>query len=230
MKDPSQMDEKQTREEMIDRQLRHVGWISRYLKLEVNSVKSDFPNKQYILSEGPGDKSGRFIDYLLLAEDNSPLAFIEAKKFSQSEENGRAQARTYRDDIKKQIKETLPYFLTNGHKWLLTDQDGVERHVSGPFSQSDLSRRSEMYKSRTDPTKVNYGKIVTRPRNIIIVREILEHFQQGHRAALVCMATGTGKTRVAMAVIKALLDANIVRNALFVTDRTELTNQAKSAG
>jgi type I restriction enzyme R subunit len=44
------------------------------------------------------------------------------------------------------------------------------------------------------------------------------------------MATGTGKTRVAMAVIKALLDANIVRNVLFVTDRTELTNQAKSAG
>src|SRR2546429_6531793 len=107
MKDPSGMSEKQTRKELIDKQLRHVGWTSTYTKEEVNSVRSDFKAKAYVISEGPLDDSGRFIDYLLLAEDNSILAFIEAKKFSESEDKGRAQARTYLADIKKQIGESV---------------------------------------------------------------------------------------------------------------------------
>jgi len=139
----SHLTEKQTRK-FIDKQLEDADWIKRYIKDEVNSIRTNFTEKDYVLSEGEGDKSGRFIDYLLLAEDNTPLAFIEAKKFSVSEYKGRAQARTYLDDIKKQTGEELPYFLTNGNKWLLIDQDGIERHVSEPFSQSDLMRRREL--------------------------------------------------------------------------------------
>ncbi len=230
MKELSDMSEKQTRNELIDKQLRHVGWTSTYTKEEVNSVRSDFKAKAYVISEGPLDDSGRFIDYLLLAEDNSILAFIEAKKFSESEDKGRAQARTYLADIKKQIGESVPYFLTNGHKWLLIDQDGIERQVSGPFSQPDLQRRAELHRKRTDPTTINLGRIVDRPRNILIVKQMMEHVQTGHRTALVSMATGTGKTRVAMAIIDALIRANVVRNVLFVADRIALANQAKSAG
>ncbi len=63
-----------------------------------------------------------------------------------------------------------------------------------------------------------------------IVRQLSEHFAQGHRKALVQMATGTGKTRVAMALIDVLINANHVRNALFIADRTALVNQAKSSG
>lgn len=230
MKDTNDMNERQTREHLIDKQLRNVGWIKSYVKEEVNSVRSDFKNKEYIPSEGPDDKSGRFIDYLLLAEDNSPIAFIEVKRFSRSEDEGRAQARTYLSDIRKQINENLPYFLTNSNKWLFIDQDGIERQVSGPFSQSDLMRRTELYRKRMNPTKINISRIVDRPRNIIIVKQIMEHIQKGHRAGLISMATGTGKTRVAMSVIDTLIRANIVRNVLFVADRIALANQAKSAG
>ena len=35
--------------------------------------------------------------------------------------------------------------------------------------------------------------------------EMMKHIQAGHRAALISMATGTGKTRVAMAMIDILL-------------------------
>jgi len=77
--------EKYTRK-FIDKQLAKEGWIKRYIKDEVNSVLSNFKEKDYVLTKGEGDKSGRFIDYLLLAEDNSPLAFIEAKKFTVSED------------------------------------------------------------------------------------------------------------------------------------------------
>jgi type I restriction enzyme, R subunit len=224
------MNEKQTRDQLIDKQFKTVGWISKYVKEEVNSVKSNFRTKEFVLSQGRGDNYGRFIDYLLLAEDNSPIALIEAKKFSVSEDKGRAQSRTYLKDIESQTKEKIPIFLTNGNKWLLIDQDGIERHVSGIFSQADLKRRMELYRKRRDPTKINIGKIVDRPKSILIVKQMMEHIQNGHRSALINMATGTGKTRVAMAMIDVLLRSNIVRNVLFIADRIALTNQAKSAG
>ena len=224
------MNEKQTREQLIDKQLKSAGWLKKYIKEEVNSVKSNFRTKEYVFLEGSKDNSGRFIDYLLLAEDNSPLALIEAKKFSVSENKGRAQSRTYLKDIESQTNEKIPIFLTNGNKWLLIDQDGVERYVSGPFSQSDLKRRLELYRTQRDPVKINIGKIVDRPKSILIVKQMMEYIQKGHKSALISMATGTGKTRVAMAMIDVLLRANIVRNVLFIADRIALTDQAKSAG
>ena len=224
------LSEKQTREEIIDEALKKAGWLKSYIKEEVNSVRSIFKTKEYILSQGQSDDSGRFIDYLLLAEDNSPIGFIEAKKFSVSEDKGRAQARTYLNDIQKQTGEKLIYFLTNGHKWLLIDQDGVERHVSGPFSQSDLKRRMELFRKRRDPTKISIDKIVDRPRSVLVVKQLMEHIQKGHRSALISMATGTGKTRVAMSMIDVLLRANIVRNVLFIADRIALAGQAKTNG
>ncbi len=224
------MNEKQTRLELIDKQLKNVGWNKRYIKEEVNSVKSNFKTKEYILSQGTNDNSGRFIDYLLLAEDNSPIGLIEAKKFSVSEDKGRAQARTYLKDIESQTKERIPIFLTNGNKWLLIDQYGVERPVSGAFSQYDLTRRLDLHRKRRDPTKINIDRIVNRPRSLLIVKQMMEYIEKGHRSALISMATGTGKTRVAMAIIDDLLRANVIRNVLFIADRIALTNQAKSAG
>ena len=224
------MDEKQTREQLIDKQLVTAGWLKKYVKEEVNTIRSNFNTKEYVLSEGGDDDSGRFMDYLLLAEDNSLIAFIEAKKFSKSEDIGRAQSRTYLRDVEKQTSEKIPYFLTNGNKWLFIDQDGIERHVSGVFSQSDLKRRLELYRKKRDPTKINISNIVDRPRSILIVKQMMEHIHKGNRAGLISMATGTGKTRVAMGMIDILLKANIVRNVLFIADRIALTNQAKSAG
>ena len=224
------MDEKQTREQLIDKQLVTAGWLKKYVKEEVNTIRSNFNTKEYVLSEGRDDDSGRFMDYLLLAEDNSPVAFIEAKNFSKSEDVGRAQARTYLRDVQKQTSEKIPYFLTNGNKWLFIDQDGIERHASGVFSQSDLKRRLELYRKRRDPTKINISNIVDRPRSILIVKQMMEHIHKGNRAGLISMATGTGKTRVAMGMIDVLLRANIVRNVLFIADRIALANQAKSAG
>jgi type I restriction enzyme R subunit len=230
MTDSRRMSEKQTREDLINKELKKIGWLTKYVKEEVNSVRSNFKDKDYILSQGKNDDSGRFIDYLLLAEDSSPIAFVEAKRFSKSENNGRLQARTYREDIRKQIGESLPYFLTNGHKWLYVDQDSIERPVSGPFSQPDLTRRNEMYRMRTDPTIIPVEQIVSRPRSIRIVKQMMEHIREGHRSALISMATGTGKTRVGMAIISSLIKANIVRNVLFIADRIPLADQAKSKG
>ena len=230
--DTSQISEFKTRKQYIDPALERRGWLKKYIKEEVNSVKSDFKNKNYVYFEGNPERNvDRFIDYILLDDDNSVLAIIEAKRFSKDEKKGRIQARTYSKDIEDQINRKIPIFLTNGRVWLFIDEDGIERKVSGPFSQDDLRRRKELYKNKRDPKEVQTNSnIVDRPRSVQIVRKLSEHFGDGHRKALVQMATGTGKTRVAMAVIDLLINANVVRNVLFIADRVALVNQAKSDG
>ena len=226
------IDEKRTREKYIDPELKKRKWLKKYIKEEVNSVKSDFVNKKLVFYDGHPEKGiDRFIDYMLLDEDFSVLAIIEAKRFSIEEEKGRVQARTYAKDIEKQTNRKVPIFLTNGKIWRFIDEDGIERKVSGPFSQEDLRRRGDLYSKRRNPSDVKIdSRIVDRPKSIRIVRELSEHFSDGHRKALVHMATGTGKTRVAMAIIDILINANYVRNALFIADRTALVNQAESSG
>ena len=226
------INENQTRKQYIDPELEKAGWIKKYIKEEVNSVKSDFNQKQFVFFNGSVEKGvDRFIDYVLLDEDNSVLAIIEAKRFSKDEEKGRIQARTYAKDIESQIDRKVPIFLTNGYIWRFIDEDGIERKVSGPFSQEDLRRKNDLHHKRRDPKDVKINpRIVDRPRSQQIVRKLSEHFSQGHRKALVQMATGTGKTRVAMALIKMLIDANMVRNVLFIADRIALVNQAKTNG
>ncbi len=225
------MSESETRIKIIDPLLAKRKWPEIYIKKEVNTVRTDFKNKKYVLFDGKPEKGGRFIDYLLLNEDYSPLAIIEAKKYSKDEDEGRIQARSYAQDIYEQTGKIVPIFLTNGHEWRFIDEDRIERKVSGPFSQEDLKRRSDIFSNKRNPKDVKTDtKIVDRTKSIEIVRKLAEHFSEGYRLALIQMATGTGKTRVAMAIIKLLINANMVRNVLFVADRIALANQAKSSG
>lgn len=223
--------ESQTREELIDTHLKKTGWLKKYIKEEVNSVKSDFKSKKYTSDKNDIERGvDKFIDYLLLGEDYSPLAIIEVKKFSKDPEKGRIQAKSYQEDIEKQIGKVIPIFLTNGNVWYFIDEEDRKRKILLPFSQEDLHRRASLFERKKDPTKIKiYGKIIDRQRSIEITKQVLEHFHKGNRSALINMATGTGKTRVAMAIISTLIRSNIVGNVLFVVDRISLSDQAKEA-
>ncbi len=223
--------ENQTRKKFIDKQLTKVGWEEKQWKDEVNSAKSDFKTKNYEFFDGTFEKGvDRFIDYLLLAHDNSPLAIIEAKKYAVDPKEGTIQARTYQEDIENQIGKKIPIFLTNGERWFLIDELGREEEIrGGPFSQEDLERRTELFRQRKDPTKI-FTKVVDRDRSVVNVKKLAEHFSKGHKKALVQMATGTGKTRIAMAIIDILVKANYIRNVLFIADRIALADQASADG
>ncbi|MEK6879985.1 MAG: DEAD/DEAH box helicase family protein, partial [Nanoarchaeota archaeon] len=176
------------------------------------------------------DDSGRFIDYLLLDEHEKPIALIEAKKFSVDAEKGSIQSTTYQKDIEAQIKVFIPIFLTNGKKWYLKEKGYPTREVSGPFSQRDLQRRVQLSKEKQKLSNIGINpKILDRSKNIEIVKQLLNHFEKGNRNALVNMATGTGKTRVAIATIDALIKARYVQNILFIVDRISLGKQAFAA-
>ncbi|MEK6893064.1 MAG: DEAD/DEAH box helicase family protein [Nanoarchaeota archaeon] len=226
--------EEQTRKKWIDPVLERVGWKigGHYVKEEVNPVKSKFKTKEYIGREAGIEKGvDRFIDYLLLDEDRSPIAIIESKKTSIDVEKGDIQARTYRDDIEKQTGIKIPIFLTNGHKWYYVDDLDRRRQILLPFNQKDIHRIISLMNKRKDPVNAKINpKIVDRRRGIEAVKLVLEHFSKGHREALINMATGTGKTRVAMAIIEGLIKAEYAQKVLFVVDRISLGNQAKEKG
>ena len=230
--DSELINEHKTRKEHIDPELKKMGWLRKYIKEEVNTVKSDFNRKQFVFFDSNIERGvDRFADYVLLDEDFTVLSVVESKRFSIDETSGRIQARSYSKDIENQVNRKIPIFLTNGQIWRFIDEDGIERKVSRPFSQEDLKRRSDLYRKKLDPKDVKIDpRIVDRHRSLEIVRQLSEHFSEGHRKALIQMATGTGKTRVAMALIKLLINANIVRNVLFIADRIALVNQAKENG
>src|SRR3989344_3713056 len=228
------LSEKETRENLIDPLLERTGWKVKgyYVKEEINPVKSNFLIKEYVgLEVGIEKNVDRFIDYLLLDEDRSPLALIEAKKTSVSVEKGEIQARTYREDIEKQLGFRIPILLTNGDTWYYMDDLDRRRQVRLPFNQKDLHRIVSLMKKRKNPSHIKINSaIVDRIRGIEAVKIVLEHFSKGHREALINMATGTGKTRVAMAIIDGLIKAEYIQKVLFVVDRISLGNQAKEEG
>ncbi|MBI2629849.1 DEAD/DEAH box helicase family protein [Candidatus Pacearchaeota archaeon] len=226
------LSEKETRERIIDPWLKDsANWKEEYIRREVNSVKSDFKIKRYEIKKGEGKEEGRFIDYVLLDEHKNPLAIIEAKRFSLDAEKGSIQATTYQKDIESQIGFAIPIFLTNGQKWFFKEKGYPTREISGPFSQKDLQRRTQLAKERQKLSTIGISpKIVDRSRNIEIAKQILDYLEKGNRKALINMATGTGKTRVSMAIIDSLIRARYIQNVLFVVDRISLGRQAMNQG
>ncbi|MEK6858513.1 MAG: DEAD/DEAH box helicase family protein [Nanoarchaeota archaeon] len=224
--------EAETRKNKIDPLLKRIGWKAEYIREEVNPIKSDFKRKEYTSDKQTIERGvDRFIDYLFLDQDHSPLALIEAKKTSASVGKGEIQARTYREDIEKHIGIKIPIFLTNGDTWYYMDDLDRTRQVKLPFSQKDLHRMVSLMKKRKDPSHVKINAaIVDRRRGIEATKMVLEHFSKGYRNALINMATGTGKTRVAMAIIDGLIKSDYVQKVLFVVDRISLGNQAKEKG
>lgn len=224
------LNEAETREKIIDPWLKREGWRKEYIKVEVNSLKSDFKAKTYEEKKGEGKEEGRFIDYLLLDQHKNPLALIESKRFSLDAEKGSIQATTYQKDIESQTGITIPIFLTNGKKWYIKERGYPTREISGPFSQKDLERRSQLAKERQKLSNIGINpKIIDRSKNIEIAKQVLSHLEKGNKHALINMATGTGKTRVALGIIESLMKARYIKNILFVVDRISLGKQAFAA-
>lgn len=62
------------------------------------------------------------------------------------------------------------------------------------------------------------------------IRTIVDHYKAGKQKMLIHMATGLGKTRTAVALVKALLSAGLAKRVLFVVDRRMLAKQAVDDG
>jgi superfamily II DNA or RNA helicase len=62
------------------------------------------------------------------------------------------------------------------------------------------------------------------------IRTIIENYKAGKQKMLIHMATGLGKTRTAVAMVKALLGSGLCKRILFVVDRRMLAKQSVDDG
>ena len=109
--------EKQTRKDIIDKQLELSGWnINDQTQVTIEyDIYVGLPEG---LSEPQTPYQGhQFSDYVLLGKNGKALAVIEAKKSSKDAALGREQAKQYCYNIQKEKGGELPFcFYTNGHE------------------------------------------------------------------------------------------------------------------
>jgi len=117
---------------------------------------------------------------------------------------------------------------------------GVFKRVQGFMSLDEMLLKIEQEKQnnlqkeiKIDTTIVGgYDPAAGKERyyQIECVKTLIEKYKAGKQKMLVHMATGLGKTRVAVALTKALLEHGLAKRILFVVDRILLAKQALDHG
>lgn len=188
-------------------------------------------NHQQVTKEFP--INWLFVDYTLHDTDGKILAVIEAKKFSRSARDGEHQAAEYAELIAAQQWYTPFVFLSNGKDIYFVNiaKDQAPRKVRSFFTLQDLHRLKFLNDTSTAPTLQPIDpSIAGRHYQIAAVKSVVEGIERGKRNFLLVMATGTGKTRTAMALIDVMLKTHHAQKILFLTDRTALRDQAYDDG
>lgn len=210
--------EHETRKQYIDAMLRDAGW-----RLGVDWLE------EVELQGMPNQAQVGFADYVLYGDNGKPLAVIEAKRTSVDPAKGRQQAKLYADLLEKQYGRRPVVFLTNGFETYLQDNQYPERQVAALYSKRDLEKLFNLRRMRQPLTDIQVDKnIAGRYYQEGAIKAVCHTFDaKNRRKALLVMATGSGKTRTAVALCKVLLERGWVKNILFLADRTSLVTQAK---
>ena len=215
---PNDPTEHETRKQYIDAMLRDAGWRLGADWLEEVELQG-MPNQAQV----------GFADYVLYGDNGKPLAVIEAKRTSVDPAKGRQQAKLYADLLEKQYGRRPVVFLTNGFETYLQDNQYPERQVAALYSKRDLEKLFNLRRMRQPLTDIQVDKnIAGRYYQEGAIKAVCHAFDtKNRRKALLVMATGSGKTRTAVALCKVLLERGWVKNILFLADRTSLVTQAK---
>lgn len=168
-----------------------------------------------------------FSDYLLLGRKGQNLGVLEAKDDNQGDVYlAKEQARGYA------LAMGCKYiFLANSEQLYFWDIDeGDARPIERFISPEDLQRRFDLNFLKKPLSQAEHQlQIADRPYQKEASDLITEQYDRGKRAFLLEMATGTGKTRLAAAIIDRFLKSHQAERVLFIVDRIELAKQALEA-
>lgn len=223
---PPYMSEANTRKLYIDLYLKEAGWDV----LDTENVAIAGKAGIEIKVEGMPNAQGiGFCDYVLYGRDGKPLAIVEAKKTSVSPEKGRHQVDLYGECMKAIYGYKPILYYTNGYVTKVIDGIYPDRTVMAFLTIDELELMMQR-RNRGNITDLKISdRITNRPYQKMAITNLCEWLNQKHRRGLLVMATGTGKTRVAISLVDVLSRNNWVKNVLFLADRTSLVNQAKKS-
>ena len=198
-----------------------------------------------------------FVDFLLLDAKGFPLLVLEAKAEDKNPLVGKEQARKYSKSQNCRFvilsNGNLHYFwdLERGNPYVITSfptpdsvtgyqklapnpQRLIEEQVGADYivrTQRPNYAAEAAWQNETErPGYIQANKLrFLRPYQLKAIHSLQTAVGDGKDRFLFEMATGTGKTLTAAAVIKLFLRSGNVRRVLFLVDRLELEDQAKKA-
>jgi type I restriction enzyme R subunit len=233
------LDETTTRV-LIDSQLRSAGWIVDSERLRHSAGVRPQPGQSIAIAEWPTDSGP--VDYALFIEGRC-VGVIEAKRKFKDVPGRLGQTRRYGRDIRLSPDETPPdgpwncgldqfrvpfHFVTNGRRyvkqletksgiwfWDARPAGGEPRALSEWFSPRDVKERLEQATSAVAAlAERELGVTGLRPYQNEAIAAVEDAVSAGQSNILLAMATGTGKTRLAIALMYEFLRRKRFRRIL----------------
>ena len=198
-----------------------------------------------------------FIDFLLLDDKGFPLVVLEAKREDKNPLDGKEQARTYAQSINVRYiilsNGDLHFYWDreSGNPTPIrvfpTQESLLDRKKYKPnpdalineLVEDDYVAKTQKPDYATDPRWLDEdqkkdfikdnGLMFLREYQLNAVKSIQKAVDEEDSRFLFEMATGTGKTLIAAAVIKLFLRTSNTKRVLFLVDRIELEDQAEKA-
>lgn len=239
----------------INKLLEEAGW--RFFDTESGkaTIRLESSIKMDDLGEDFQHSKNGFIDFLLTDENQNPLIVLEAKKESLNPLTGKEQARNYAIsqkvnyvilsngtihylwDIERGNPELIQAFpslesIKNYYQFNPEPRKLIDEVISDDYivltqlhnykeipEYIDESKREDLIKK--------YNLRFLRNYQLNAIRAIQTAISDGKNRFLLEMATGTGKTLTAAAIIKLFYRTGNARRILFLVDRLELEGQAR---
>lgn len=238
----SSFNEADTRAKLIDPAIHKRGWTEDLIRREETAGTVE------IINGKARRRSRGKIDYVLRVKvnvDTQPvaLALIEAKKESLPPGHGLDQAKGYSECRRLNVQFV---FSSNGHQFVefdcFTGLTSAPKPIAEFPTPPDLRARYEqgmgftLESAAARPLLQPYpgGEGTRRYYQDAAIRAVMEKVARDQIAnqpkrALLSLATGAGKTFIAVNLLKRISDAGQLTRALFVCDRDELRTQALKA-
>jgi type I restriction enzyme, R subunit len=236
------LSEAHTRAKLIDPAIHTCGWTEDLIKREETAGAIE------VLDGKPRRRPRGRVDYTLRVKvnlDTQPVAvaLIEAKASHLPPAHGLEQAKLYAACKRLNV----PFvFSTNGHLFVEFDRTTGLTAAARPLAEfpspADLRLRYEQaagFKleepaARPLLTRYHGGEATRRYYQDAAIRAVFEKLARCEhtgepKRALLALATGAGKTFIAVNLLKRIADAGQLGRALFVCDRDELRNQGLAA-
>jgi type I restriction enzyme R subunit len=220
--------ERTTCKELIEPALANAGW-SWDEQLRIG------PGRVNLTGESMYDDSQAIVADYLLRRHGIPLAILEAKAEGESAADGIQQGSRYARRLSVRFS-----ISTNGKEWILTDNETGKLETQPIPPTADLivqrlgvtidwNRWSGAFSAAYHLDQVSRKHV--RPYQDMAIFKTLWTFSQGHKRALLLMATGTGKTFTVFQLVWKMLNGDALprQHVLFLTDRNSLKDQAYRA-
>ncbi len=189
---------------LIDEHLRNRGWNLA----DFSKIRKEHPTP-----------AGRPVDYIFFDKNGKPIAILEAKRPGKDLYGALEQAKDYAKEFQDVGADISLIFSSDGKTFL----------------KKNLKARTLPERINQFPTPEEFYEIIhpeierimisLRPYQRVAVSQVISSFVSGREKMYIQMATGTGKTAVAAAIIAKLLTMGKIKKVLFMVDRDSLATQ-----